>query len=63
VVEALAGYNLPVFTASVCQRVSFAESAARGSTVLEDSPEGQASSEIKAVVNELLAARAPEFAE
>jgi chromosome partitioning protein len=62
VVEALAGYNLPVFAAFVCQRVSFAESAARGSTVLEDSPEGQAATEIEAVVNELLAARAPEFA-
>jgi chromosome partitioning protein len=63
VVEALAGYNLPVFAASVCQRVSFAESAAHGSTVLEDSPEGQAASEIEAVVNELLAARALKFAE
>ena len=61
-VEALAGYDLPVFAASVCQRVSFAESAARGSTVLEDSPEGQDAGEIEAVVNELLAARSREFA-
>jgi hypothetical protein len=36
--------------------------AARGSTVLENTPEGQAAGEIEAVVNELLAARAPEFA-
>lgn len=62
VVEALAGYRLPVFASSVCQRVSFAESAAHGSTVLEDSPEGQAAGEIEAVVDELLAARTPELA-
>jgi chromosome partitioning protein len=55
VVEALVGYGLPIFRASVGQRVSFAESAARGSSVLEDSPEGPAASEIDAVVNELLA--------
>ena len=55
VVEALAGYGLPIFRASVGQRVSFAESAARGSSVLEDSPEGPAAGEIDAVVNELLA--------
>jgi chromosome partitioning protein len=54
VVEALAGYELPVFAASVCQRVAFAESAARGSTVLEDSPSGPAAGEIEAVVDELL---------
>jgi chromosome partitioning protein len=54
VVEALAGYELPVFAAAVCQRVAFAESAARGSTVIEDSPEGPAAAEIEAVVNELL---------
>src|SRR5512134_1281028 len=54
VVEALAGYELPVFAAAVSQRVAFAESAARGSTVIEDSPQGQAAAEIEAVVNELL---------
>ena len=54
VVEALAGYELPVFAASVSQRVAFAESAARGSTVIEDSPQGPAAAEIEAVVNELL---------
>jgi chromosome partitioning protein len=54
VVEALAGYELPVFAAAVSQRVAFAESAARGSTVLEDSPDGPAAGEIEAVVSELL---------
>jgi chromosome partitioning protein len=54
VVEALAGYELPVFASAVSQRVAFAESAARGSTVIEDSPEGPAAGEIEAVVNELL---------
>jgi chromosome partitioning protein len=54
VVEALAGYELPVFATAISQRVAFAESAASGSTVLEDSPQGPATAEIEAVVNELL---------
>ena len=53
VVSALAAYQLPVFAAAVCQRVAFAESAARGSTVLEDTPNGPAAVEIRAVVDEL----------
>jgi chromosome partitioning protein len=53
VVNALAAYQLPVFAAAVCQRVAFAESAARGSTVLEDTPDGPAAVEIRAVVDEL----------
>jgi len=52
--EALASYPLRVLKAQVCQRVSFAESAASGRTVLETEPEGAASREIKALVKELM---------
>jgi chromosome partitioning protein len=53
VVEALATYELPVLSASLCQRVAFAESAARGSTVLEDAPTSVAAGEIRKLVTEL----------
>ena len=53
VVEALATYELPVLSTSVCQRVAFAESAAHGSTVLEDAPASVAAEEIRNLVNEL----------
>lgn len=55
VTEALAGYDMPVLSSSICQRVSFAESAAQGKTVMEIEPEGTASSEIKALTQEILA--------
>ena len=54
VAEALAGYNIPVLAAQIAQRVSFAESAANGSTVLEDEPSSLASKEIQALAAELL---------
>lgn len=54
VTEALSAYELPVLKAQICQRVSFAESAAGGSTVLEMDPHGLASQEVQAVVEELL---------
>jgi chromosome partitioning protein len=54
VIEALAGYPLPVLQAQVCQRVAFAESAARGLTVLETEPTGPAAQEINALADELL---------
>ena len=54
VAEALAGYNIPVLAAQIAQRVSFAESAASGSTVLEDDPGSLASKEIQALAEELL---------
>jgi chromosome partitioning protein len=54
VTEALSGYGLPVLRSQICQRVSFAESAASGQTVLEIDPNGQAAQEIQALVNELL---------
>jgi chromosome partitioning protein len=52
--EALASYQIPVLKSHITQRVSFAESAGTGQTVLEIEPNGQASQEIKAVVNELM---------
>jgi chromosome partitioning protein len=54
VTEALSGYGVPVLRSPICQRVSFAESAANGQTVLETEPNGQAAQEIHALVNELL---------
>ena len=51
--EALADYHLPVFKAQICQRVSFAESAAQGQTVMEVAPESIASQEIIALVREI----------
>jgi len=54
VAEALAGYAIPVLAAQIAQRVAFAESAASGSTVLEDDPTSLASKEILALAEELL---------
>ena len=54
VTEALSEYPLPVLKSQVCQRVGFAESAASGQTVLEMEPQGTASKEILALVNEIL---------
>ena len=54
VTEALSGYGLPVLRSQICQRVSFAESAASGQTVMEIDPNGQAAQEVYALVNELL---------
>ena len=54
VAEALAGYDIPVLATQIAQRVSFAESAASGSTVLEADPTSLASKEIMALAEELL---------
>jgi chromosome partitioning protein len=54
VAEALAGYAVPVFAATVPQRVAVAESAAQGCTVLEIDPQGVARQEINRLVDELL---------
>jgi chromosome partitioning protein len=53
VVEALSTYDIPVFKAQICQRVSFAESAAHGKTVLETENGSLASKEIEALVEEI----------
>lgn len=52
--EALAAYRVPVLTASVTQRVVFAEAAAQGLAVHEVDEKGPAAVEIEAVVAELL---------
>ncbi len=54
VIEALSEYELPVLKAQICQRVSFAESAARGQTVLETEPESIASQEVHALTKEVM---------
>ncbi len=51
--EALASYTLPSFSATVTQRVIFAEAAATGSSVHEIEVKGLAASEIDAVAAEL----------
>ncbi len=52
--EALGQYNIPVLKSSLCQRVTYAETAARGTSAIEDDPESIAGKEIKSVVEELL---------
>jgi len=54
VTDALAGYELPVMNSQLCQRVSFAETAGEGRTVLEVDPNSQASEEVRALVEEVL---------
>lgn len=55
VVETLKEYDLPVANAIIGQRVSFAESAGAGLTVLEKEARGRASQEIHNLVAELKA--------
>ena len=62
VVDALAGYELPVLNASICQRVGFAESAAVGMTVMETEPASAAAAEVKAVTTELIGLNIQEIA-
>ena len=52
--SALQQFGYPIAKAAISQRVAFAESAARGQTVLETNPLGQAAIEIKKLVKELL---------
>jgi chromosome partitioning protein len=54
VTEALSEYDLPVLKSQVCQRVSFAESAGRGQTVLEIELGSLASQEIEALTTEVM---------
>lgn len=54
VADALADYQLPVLSASLCQRVAFAESAAQGKTVFETQPDGPAHREVEALTDEVL---------
>jgi chromosome partitioning protein len=54
VADALSEYDLPVLRSQICQRVSFAESAGQGKTVLETEPGGTAAREIEALTDEVM---------
>jgi chromosome partitioning protein len=53
ITEALLGYGLPILISRITQRVIYPTSAARGSTVLDDEPEGDAAKEIRALTAEV----------
>jgi chromosome partitioning protein len=55
VIDALRGYPLTIARAVINQRIAFAESAARGLSVLETAPTGLAGREISVLARELLA--------
>jgi chromosome partitioning protein len=55
VIEALKAYPVAIAKAVISQRIAFAESAARGLSVLETAPRSPAGLELKALVQELLA--------
>lgn len=52
--DALSEYLIPVLKTVISQRVSFAESAAAGGTVLDTDPNGAAAKEILALTEEIL---------
>lgn len=56
VVQALQHYPFPVANSVITQRVIFAETAASGKSVLEQSPKGPSSKEIRALLHEILEA-------
>jgi chromosome partitioning protein len=53
VTEALAGYGLPVLVARITQRVIYPSTAAAGTTVLDEEPDGDAATEVRALVAEI----------
>lgn len=53
VLEALEGYELPIFKSGTNQRVIYANSATGGTTALSDEPNGPAANEIKELIKEL----------
>jgi chromosome partitioning protein len=53
ITQALQGYELPVFKSVTCQRVIYPQSATTGSSVIDSEPNGEASIEIKAIMQEL----------
>ncbi len=53
VADALAGYGLPILESRITQRVSYPGTAAAGTTVLDTEPNGDAASEVRALVAEL----------
>lgn len=55
VTEALAGYELPVLNTRITQRVIYPETAAAGTTVMEQKPAGDAAAEMSALAAEVKA--------
>lgn len=51
--DVLTGYKLPVFTCGTFQRITYAKTAANGSTVLDAEPNGEATNEIRQLISEL----------
>ena len=53
ITEALTGYGLPILDSRITQRVGYPGSAAGGTTVLDEDPDGDAAREIRALMKEL----------
>jgi chromosome partitioning protein len=53
IAQALQDYELPVFKSVTCQRVIYPQSATTGSSVIDSEPNGEASIEIKAIMQEV----------
>ena len=54
VLEALAPYEVPILSSNICQRISYAETAANGLTVMESLNDKAASKEIEDLTNEII---------
>jgi chromosome partitioning protein len=54
IVEALAGYGLPVLATKIGQRVSFPGTAAKGTTVMDADPSSDGAAEIRALADEVV---------
>lgn len=53
VTDALTGYGLPVLDARITQRVSYPGTAAAGTTVLDDEPDGDGANDVRALLAEI----------
>ena len=53
VTDALNGYGLPVLESRITQRVIYPGTAAAGTTVMDDEPEGDAAREVRALLAEI----------
>lgn len=52
--EALSSFGIPVISPAIVQRVSYAETAARGTSVVEEDPESIAGKEIRSLTEAIL---------
>lgn len=52
--EAMEQYNFPILKTNIYQRVIYAETAARGTSAIEEDPDSQAGKEIKLLVEEII---------